>query len=714
MATDVPTGVAPEDTTRVPRGVGGQVVGAVYRPAAAIRLTIRLEDWSNVDGPQAQQEAKPAKTQSARAIGQAASLRALQAVRRASGEFDANLDAQVLIADSKAKRVKAGQTTATGAAPPGGAGRDDHSIELGIVPLDLNVSLNGFRTADKVAFEMALADLPIPPDIVRSMLVEVFMGEVTVDDLGDPTRWLPRLYQAPPMFRGYAEDETLEADENDLKIVVNALSLEQRLMTLKINPFTKERAIAKGGEPVTAYVQRLVSTIPEFNGTYGAAIGVRMFPNVDPAKVPRLDAKMFKRSLQTAASRAQGGGQIQGAPPPGTDPAMDPSNGQPAGVGFPAASPAVADVSVWDVIVRAAELAGVIPIYDPSIVAVENGQTIPLGANNILLVPPQNIKETPQDGITIPGGPIDGFSRELTLGGTSTIRTQVRFMVWGQNIKSMHVTRKYGREKAPGVRVLCHNPDAAPGKRILQSVFPKTLRGTSVSAVGSVGQGKGHAPIEAEVVRIVREIRRQEDLDRIAVALYHSIGRRKDSVTIETNELSSYYDPNNPTSRNPDLLRLRPGTPCRVMVARAVQDPAGENFVVNGLSELMDRRANPAFLRKALLERPSSPAVIATEGRAQLEEALGRIEASFQSSRLTDWFYCRTVEIRWNSDDGFSCTIELANFVEARSLPANLGGDDKKLNDLMKAAVPAAPPDPRADAIAANLDDILTKMGGGQ
>ena len=391
------------------------------------------------------------------------------------------------------------------------------------------MNLNGFRTADKVEFEAALADLPIPPDIVRSMFVEVFMNTVAVDDFADPARWIQKVSQTPPMFRGYAEEEKLHASEDKLAISVSALSLEQRLMVLKINPFTKERRIAKGGEPVTSYIQRLISTIPEFNGTLGDAIGVSMFPNVDPSKVPILDAKLFKRSLQTAQSRAQGGGQVQGAPPPGTDPAQDPSSGQPAGVGFPTPAPQVADVSVWDIITRAAELAGTIPVYDPSITVQDvNGKILPLGANNILLIPPQNIKETPQDGVTIPGGPTDGFSREISLGGTSTIRTQVRFLVWGANIKEQSMTRKYGREKAPRVRCIAHNPDAKAGNRILTSVFPTTTRGTSVLAVGSGGR-RGR--------RVTRRSRRRSSASSarartgrarpIAAALYHVIGRRE-------------------------------------------------------------------------------------------------------------------------------------------------------------------------------------------
>jgi hypothetical protein len=704
-----PIGVSPTQTSKP---IGGSVK-YVYRPGVIVRLTVRLEDWTNDDGVLAQSETKPAKNPAARVIATAASLSALQAVRRASGEFDPAADAQVIAAQKKAARVKGGKTTGTGAAAPVTARPDDHTIQLGVVPLDITVDHNGFRTADKVSLDISLGDLPLPPELVRSLLVEVFVGTVPNDDFGDPLRWVPNILGNPPDFRGYAEQESITADETNLKVSIEALSLEQRLMTLKINPFTKDRRIAKGGEPVTEYIRRLISTIPEFNGSLGDAIGVRMFPNVAPDQIPRLDAALFKRSLQSAQSRAQAGGPVQGGPPPGMDPSQDPSVGQPGGVGFPTPAPAVADVSVWDVITRAAELAGVLPIYDPSIVARDLGGNVTmLGANNILLVPPQTIKETPQDGITIPGGPTDGFSRDLTVGGTSSIHTQVRFLVWGSNIKSYKMTRKYGREKAPRVRVVCHNPDAPAGKRTMTSLFPVKLRGTSVSAIGS-GNGVGHAPVEEEVVRVVREIRNQKQLDAIAVALYHAIGRREVTCTIETDELASYIDPTRPETHNenPDLLRLRPGTPCRVLVARRVADPASEGFEVNGLSELMDRRSNPAFLRKALMggENLIAPG----QARAKLEEALSKLETAFQSSRLTDWFYCRNMSWRWSSSDGWSATIELANYVEARNSPANLGVEDATRNDAIKAVKSVSKKDLAAaaslSAQQANLDALITK-----
>lgn len=705
----IPVGVSPAQTSQ---GAGAGVK-YVYRPGVIARLTIRLEDWSNDDGAQAQAEGAPAKTAAARAIATAADLEGQQNVRRASGDFNPAADAQVTMAQKRAARAKAGKTTGTGAAAPLTAPPDDHTIQLGVVPLEITVEHNGFRTADKVSMELSLGDLPLPPELIRSMLVEVFVGTVPTDDFGDPLKWVPNILSNPPDFRGYAEQESIEADYQTLKVSVEALSLEQRLMTLKINPFTKDRAIAKGGEPVTDYVRRLIGTIPEFNGSLGDAIGVRVFPNVAPDQVPRLDSALFKRSLQSAASRAQAGGQVQPGPAPAVDPSQDPSVGQPMGVGFPTPSPAVADVSVWDVVTRAAELSGLIPVYDPSIVARDlGGNVIMLGANNILLVPPQTIKETPQDGVTIPGGPIDGFARDLTIGGTSTVHTQVRFLVWGSNIKSYKMTRKYGREKAPRVRVVAHNPDAPAGKRTLTSVFPKTLRGTSVSAVGS-GQGAGHPPIQEEVVRVIREIRSQAQLDQIAVALYHAIGRREVTCTIETDELSSYIDPTRPETHNenPDLLRLRPGTPCRVLVARRVADPASEGFEVNGLSELMDRRSNPAFLRKALMG--GTNLIAPGTAKKKLEEALARLEDAFQSSRLTDWFYCRTMGWRWSASDGWAATIELANYVEARSSPANLGTQDAATNNAIKAVKSVSKPDmaaaARQSAQNANLDALVAK-----
>jgi hypothetical protein len=686
----------------------------VYRPAVVARLTIRLEDFSNADGQDAQRESASVKTAASKTATALASAQALQAVRRASGVADIEADAQVSLQKRRAAAGARGATAGADAAAPFGASPDDHTIQISVIPVDVSLCLNGFKTADRVSFGIQLSDLPIVPDLIRALLVEFFFGTVGADDYGDPARWIPQLLHTAPVFRGYADEETVQADSDDLKVSVTALSLEQRLNEVKVNPLTKARQVAAGGEGLADYIRRLISMVPEFNGSLGSAIGVRYFPNVDPAKEPRIDAARLKRSLQTAQSRAQAGGQVQGGLPPGLDPGQDPGGGTPAGVGMATPNPTI-EVTVWDLVTRAAQLAGMIPVYDPSIVAQEpDGSIVPLGANNILLVPPQNIKETPQGGIEIPGGASDGFEREFTVAGAN-VRSQVRLFVWGNNISSYRITRRYGRNRIPRVRVICHNPDGGPGARTLEAFFPKTARGTKVSAVGTGPDGArvGHPPIEEEVVRVIREVRSQRELELIAVGLFHTISRHELVCIIETNELCSYLDPTRPETHNenPDLLRLRPGTPCRVVVARgSVWDPVSDDLVVNDLSELMDRRGNPAFLRRALLENPNANAFIAAGQKSKIEDALGRIEAAYQSAKLTDWFYVRDVEYTWSADDGFKIAVTLAGFQEARNLPANLSPEDSASNDQLKKVVSKQKPDARAAAIQANKDMLLLRL----
>jgi len=242
-----------------------------------------------------------------------------------------------------------------------------------------------------------------------------------------------------------------------------------------------------------------------------------------------------------------------------------------------------------------------------------------------------------------------------------------------------------------------------------------------VSAVGTgrAGSARGHQPVEEEVVRVIREVRTQAELERVAVALYHTISQHEVTATIETDELCSYLDPTRPETHNenPDLLRLRPGACVRIMVARQVEDPASGDVSTDNLSQLMDRRANPAFIRKALLENPASRALVAAGKRDQLDRVMAKIDAAYQSAKLTDWFYVRSVCYRWDAEEGFQLTIEVAGYQEARNNPASLSAQDKASDDHYKARVSGRKPDARAVALQANQDALLLKLaeraGGG-
>jgi hypothetical protein len=727
----IPGGAAISAKAALQRRAGR--VKRVYYPAAVLRLRIRLEDFSNEDGAVAAQESKPAASQASRAAKLARDSEAESSTAAGLAQARVGDPAGVDVAAEARGRVAAAQAAvvATGdASPPDNVPPDDLSITVAVVPLECRVEGNSFRIADKLTASFSLADLPITPEIVRSMLVEAYFGTSSAADFGDPQRWIPPLLQTQaPDFRGYADVEDMTAGD-DFRVTIQARSLEALLIDAKVHPMVKERRIQRSdsytdpetgvvvrGERVTRFLKRFIATVPAFSGKNGAGtIGVRIYPNFDPAREPVLSASVFLRSLQTAQSRAQAGGQVQASPP-------GPSGDAQAGVGtpmVPAATPG--EFSAWDVVVRAAELCGFIPTYDPSIVAVDpvSGELI-RGADNILLIPPQTLKETPQEGVTIPGGPVDGFSRQMVPGGLfPPLRTQVRFMVWGSNIKALKWSRKFGRIKAPAVRVVSYDPDGAAGKRVISAQYPKTPRGTlaSPSGTGRGGLRTGHQPTTEVVTKVIRGVRSQKLLNQIAVAFYHAISRHEMTCMIDTDEMASYIDPTMPDTHNenPDLLKLRSGTPIRVTVMRRKGDQA-----LDSLSNLFEQRFNPAFLRKSLLQGSGATSFVST-GRQTLDQALAKIEASFAKAKLTDWFYVKTIVKNWSVDDGFSLQMEVANFVEARNLPANLSAGDAKANDELKLVKPlargrvdrrAAAEAARQDAADANKEDLLEKQATG-
>jgi hypothetical protein len=265
----------------------------------------------------------------------------------------------------------------------------------------------------------------------------------------------------------------------------------------------------------------------------------------------------------------------------------------------------------------------------------------------------------------------------------------------------MKTARKYGRIKAPRVRCIGHNPDAPAGKRTITAVFPTTTRGTSVSAVGSGKAGKGHAPIEEEVVRLIKECRSQEPApaDRRRALPHHRPAR---------------IGGDDRDHRPGQLLRsrLRQAEPRRAAPARgdalprdrwnpgpSQRRPGGERACPSSWRAGTTRRSfakRCSNLRTARAScrrgRRNSPVGVdgnsaAAKSRSTTRSA--KLEIAFQSARLTDWFYCRAVEHRWSTEDGWSASIELATFQEARNLPQNLSAQDKALNDKMKAHKPS-------------------------
>lgn len=679
---------------------GTRIAGAPrqYRPTMVLQFQIRLEDFSNEDGPNAVGGRLPLKqprfSTQTKALPR---LEAAQANNRAAGRTDVALDVTVQQERNKAKR----QGDVPQSAAPSNVDPDELVAELYVVPTQIDIEGNGFRIADKLNATVALHDLPIDPRIVRSVLVNGWITTVGVDDFADKERWVPKVVRAGnPMFRGYVDVQGIDVDETNNEVAIDAVSLEQQLMIAELDARSTIRQIKGGEEPLVDFVKRAISTVPGFSGATGDAIGVRLFPNFDPGKAPVVGKRLLLRTMQSAKSQAKAnGGNVEtDDSSAGTDPGSVPGKGV---AEIP--KPTVAKSTVWDLITRACEMtAGLIPIYDPSI-----------DPNAILLMAPQNLMETPTAGVKVTQqtDPRLRFNRKYTRPDGTTWESTARIMVYGGNIKSMKLNRNFGRIKAPGVRVVSYNPDAPPKERRLEEFFPTTPKGTAASSAGTGRRrgGKGHPPVDEIETYVIHGVRDTEVLKRVATSLYNSLARKEFTIAIETDDLSSWIDPANPESgnENPDLLRLRPGMAVQVKVARNAGDEKQDRgFVVNDLSDLFRRHGDPQFLRSLLSGNQS--ALISEGARAKLDQALSRIEEAYQRGKLQDFFYVRVVRFRLSWVEGFSCAIELINYLEARALPANLSEEDQALQDFYKLVKQGEnAPDPGEQARDVAFDDYL-------
>jgi hypothetical protein len=658
-----------------------------YQPAALIKFTIQLEDFAEVTNPDTESEQKPFRERAAKLDESITRARGLLATAQNSQKdgrpisVEVSRRRRVLRSLEKSRQILKKQPP-TPAALPTDQG-NDFTIVVYVAPISLTVEINSFRIADTVIASFPFLDAPFYSYTIRSAFMDVFMGTMPVEEFGKPDAWVLPLDRATLMFRGYVDSWETTHDDADAMVQVQARSYESVLMDAKVNPLAKAHRIAGQGEKISDYVNRILSQFPQTSGKFGDQMRAVWY-GAAADQEPVLDRKRLLRTLQTAKSRNETLGQVQIPEPNGQQVAPDADTGgtDPGATTGVAGSPQVPsgspgqDMSVWDLLTQACELAGCIPIYDPSLPAV--GGVDPV--NSILLRPPQTIYEDVLGGARIRGGPIDGFSREFTNPRSQfgvKYQSEIRLMVWGHNVKSLKTSRKLGKIKAQAVEVVSYNPDAAPKDRTITVRYPDIKRPTWTNA-------KGGSKIDQVFTKVVRGVRDRDLLKQIAVSIFHQITRQEVGVVIETDDLASYIDPTTPVDPNEktDILKLRAGTPVRVNVARErkeLNNPGA--IVISPLSNMFEKRSDEIiqFLKRqnARFERN------ANDARA-IERVAVRLARAFSSARLTDVFYCRSVSHKFEADGGYSATMELVNYLEARSDAKNLGKLDQQANDQRK------------------------------
>lgn len=677
-------------------------------------MYVRLEDFKNqdADNPPAP-ESDPYPHRNKKITADIAKLESqlaqVDAATAALSSKDSNSSYALRQQIARKKRalsgLRSGKTAqAADAQPPEPA----TYVEFRTVPIAARFEAQGFRTADTLKATFPFRDAPLESRIMRECLVELYVGTVTVENFATRENWiLPAQLSDTTVlvFRGYVDEWESPHDEGGSFVTLSARSFEAVLIDGKINPRAPAYRVHGAEEKISAFVNRILEAYPPTSGKYGSELRAFWYM-ADPAKETKLSAKELTRNLQTAASRAAADGTA-----PGQEPAPRPqqpadeaqpaqaTGGDSGDVSMPQRAQRVDGISIWDLITMACELAGCIPIYDPSLPAIKVGAEPAPGQpdtrakidpkNCILLRPPQTIYDDVDRGVSIKGGSQDGFSRELNYNGRA-VQSDLRMLVWGHNIKALKFVRKMSRARAVGVEVRSYNPDAPPAERLVKARYPVKTQATHMKIHGPKGKSST-APIEVIKTILVRGIRSEALLQKIAAALFNQLSRQEISVHIETEDLASYIDPTVPSQHgtkalthnaNPDLLKLRPGTPVRILVANEVQDPdAGNSIVISTLSEVMDRKGS----RIKQLLTDQNARFRAWQSPAEVEANASKIQAALQSAQLPDHFYCKTISLDFK-EDGVAIAMELINYLEARFASQNLDEASRKADQELKLA----------------------------
>jgi hypothetical protein len=642
----------------------------VQRPACILRVFVRLEDDGPAEDDEAQSDDEPFSATTPHAAKQLAKLGNQLATARAGHDAKAQAAVQKKISGLQ-KEVKAEKFGTP--SPPGDASDDFFVLKnVIVVPTEVSGELNGFRTADKLTATFPFAALPLTSRVIRSCLVEAYAGTVPATSFASPEDWRLPFDKTTILFRGYADEWKTEHKEGEATVRIEARSMEAILIDQKVNKMAPVYQVGRiedadtghvtklDNELITHYLTRFFSTLPNANGALGGDRLVARFYGF--GKEPSVNRKLFIRALQTAKSQ----NQAQGAPPGQQPPAEplptlppDPGTAEGSGVAKLQQPHAGADTSAWDIVTMACELAGCIPIYDPA-----------KDPDAILVTLPQTVYD---DANPSP----DGFLTSATDPDSGQkILSPHRLMVWGRNVKEMSTSRKLGKIKSPAIEVVCYNPDGPPGKRQLRARFPGTHKAGRVGA-------KGKNKTDEVLTQVVHGIRSEEQLMQIAVGLYHSRGRHETSVHIVTDSLTSYRDGKS-LPNDPDLLRLRPGTAVKVLVAKFSQD-ADRGLNLTPLSDAFGQ--DPEQLRNFLadqFQRHSVGYETADQGLGNLDAVAQRIAAASQLQKTRNLYYVRTICHKFSKDTGWNADMEVVTFARVTTDPVNMSAKDKAINDRLK------------------------------
>ncbi len=480
-----------------------------------------------------------------------------------------------------------------------------HAI-AGIIPKSMNLGLNGLRQADTLKVEIKYIDLPFDPRCIRSCAIEAYMGTVSADDfikgnagqvrsvssgdseVSEPLNVIPDTYvdekgksRTNLRFQGWVDEWEIEFQEGAEPVVRLTCRDNTTLMLDTDAPPALTLAV---DQPIDKTIATYLSNFPTLSG-----MTVEYRPN--DAEIPKL-----KGQLSKTAYNADTGG---------------PSPAKGGGTG--------GKLSIWDYLT---DICGIIGLT----IRVEGTRVIIQRVRDLLAGTNQNRSDDPY---------ADRSSGDFP----------TRAMIYGRNVLSMKLSRKFGKGKPKNIQVNSYN---IKNKTKISVKFPST------EVTSTANPGDGHNEAEYQVINI-SGIDNEKTLRVVAQSYYETVGRNELNVSIRTKNLASFGGGN----LDPDLLDMIAGDTITVLVSREESEFNTVSVIENAM--LAQERAEQ-FLR-----------TIGYEGEFAKAYAKAYTDAGFQTS-----FKVRAIGYNWDNDQGIAIDIQAVNFIEVRADKPLPTGEEEK------------------------------------
>lgn len=529
---------------------------------------------------------------------------------------------------------------------------DGLSLFMAFTPNASRRSVNSYRMADDLELSIPWKDFPLDARIIRSILALHYEGTVTADDFANGRRLEENGKNL--RFIGLADEVSDEHSENGDTFSARFRDLTSIFIDAKF-PTDAIIAYRPGAtllDAITAVKDSLLPSSAIIRGPFFRPA----FKNREAGLGP-LDPGLYSRiatraQMKTLADKA------------GDSKSIVIRNVAKA-----------EDATYWDVITDLCVSHGYVPFIDLDRLVIQEPRTFFKG-----------LPEIPgsQNGQTY--FPSDYRKR---IGDDAN---KVRRMVYGINLESMRVRRKFARNKAPAVEVAARDPDAKDAsKRLITVIWPPNAKeeirkrklrakGQGLTKIKGIGGDVSHSTgvgpagdASLEVKRFnVHGIIDPKVLEAHARMIYESIGRGELGITFSTNDLASYsenpaFDPN----EDPDLLDIRAGDPIQLLVAPTERGLGA----VYSLSEISLMIARSKRVAQASGGAPDLQNAIAfLEARGFTFKAARLIARVLSSANLPTELRVQSASVEIDGAGGTAqVTIDARDYVRVRADPTATG-----------------------------------------